>query len=99
MYYSDGSPIQLGDTVSLPVPAGEALARVVMLGDTLEHQGLSAEFIDWVQSAKVLAPGSVVVEWIGTNPFAHTDPNLAPIGNYMFTVADEWLQLKTRAAA
>ncbi|NIJ79483.1 hypothetical protein FHT10_000604 [Xanthomonas arboricola] len=76
MHYSDGSPIQLGDTVSLPVPIGEALARVVMLGDTLEHQGLSAEFIELVQSAKVLAPGSVVVEWIGTNPFAHTDPSL-----------------------
>lgn len=48
MDYSDGSPVQLGDTVSVPVPAGEALARVVMLGDTLEHEELSAEFLDWV---------------------------------------------------
>ncbi len=91
MDYSDGSPVQLGDTVSVPVPAGEALARVVMLGDTLEHEELSAEFLDWVQSANVLAPGSVVVEWLGSNPFAHSDPNLAPVGKYMFTAVDEWL--------
>ena len=85
--------------MSLPVPAGEALARIVMLGDTLEHQGLSTDFLDWVKSANVLAPGSVIVEWLDGNPFAHTDPNLAPVGNYMFTAVDEWLQLKTRAAA
>jgi len=57
--------------VSLPVPTGQALARVVMLGDTLEHHGLSAEFLDWVHSAKVLASSSVVVEWLGSNPFAY----------------------------
>ena len=99
MHYSDGAPVQLGDTVSIPVPTGEALARVVMLGDTREHEGLGAEFLDWVRSANVLAPGSVVVEWLDSNPFAHADPNLAPVGNYMFTAVDDWVQLKSRAAA
>ncbi|WP_157480936.1 MULTISPECIES: hypothetical protein [unclassified Lysobacter] len=99
MDYRDGSPVHLGDTVSIPVPSGEALARVVMLGDTLEHEGLSADFLDWVQSANVLAPGSMIIEWLGNNPFVHADSNLAPVGNYMFTVVDEWVQLKARATA
>ncbi|QOY23713.1 hypothetical protein FYK61_21595 [Xanthomonas citri] len=85
--------------MSVPIPSGEARARVVMLGETYEHQGLSAEFLDWVQAANVLAPDSVIVEWLDGNPFAHNDPNLAPVGDFMFTTVDEWLQLEARAAA
>ncbi len=99
MHYSDGSVVQIGDTVSVPTPDGEALARVVMLGDSREHLGLNPDFLEWVQSENALPSGSVIVEWLGNNPFAHADPTLSPVGNYIFTVVDEWVQLRTRAAA
>jgi hypothetical protein len=92
MKYADGATIQLGDVVSVPIPAGEGKARVVMLGDTYEHLDLDAAFLRWVTSDKVLESGSVVVEWIGPNPFAHDDPRYAPVGNYLFSPADQYLK-------
>jgi hypothetical protein len=92
MKYTDGVTIQLGDVVSVPIPAGEAKARVVMLGDTYEHLDLDAAILRWVTSDKVLESGSVVVEWIGPNPLAHDDPRYAPVGNYLVSPADQYLR-------
>jgi hypothetical protein len=92
MKYHDGSTITLGDLVTVPVPSGAAKARVVMLGDTYEHLGIDPSFLSWVKSEKVLKNTAVVIEWIGDNPFAHDDPQYAPVGNYMFSPADEWLK-------
>jgi hypothetical protein len=89
MKYHDGSIVSLGDLVDVPVPTGAAKARVVMLGDTYEHLDIDAEFLAWVKRDKVLKTESIVVEWIGANPFAHDDPKYAPVGNYMFSVLDE----------
>jgi hypothetical protein len=91
MKYADGANIRLGDVVSVPVPAGTANARVVMLGDTYEHLDIDQAFLRWVKSDKVLASTSVVVQWLGANPFAHDDPKYAPVGDYMFSPADEHL--------
>lgn len=91
MRYHDGTEVHLGDTVSVPIPEGQALARVVMLGETYEHLDIDARFIEWVNEEKLLKPNAVVVEWIGDNPFAHDDPNYAPAGNYMFSPIDEWV--------
>jgi hypothetical protein len=99
MKYVDGSEVRLGDLVSVPVPAGSALALIVMLGDSREHLELDPSFLSWVRTSTALAPESVVIEWSGPNPFAHNDPSLAPAGNYMFTAVDEWMQLKARSAA
>jgi len=92
MTYHDGSPISLGDVVRVPIPGGNAKARVVMLGDSYEHLDIDAQFLSWVERDRVLQPSSVVVEWLDRNPFAHMDPRYAPIGNYMFSPADEDLQ-------
>ncbi|MGY3265491.1 hypothetical protein [Lysobacter sp. HA35] len=62
MKYSDGSEVRLGDLVSVPVPTGSALARVVMLGDSGEHLPIDSAFLQWVQSGRVLARESVVIE-------------------------------------
>lgn len=83
----------------MPVPQGQAMARIVMLGDTREHLPLDPQFLEWVLATEVLAPTSVVVEWIEENPFAHDDPAFAPVGNYMFTAMDEFVELQARAAA
>jgi hypothetical protein len=93
MQYRDGSQVKLGDIVRVPVPTGTARARVVMLGDTYEHLDLEANFLRWVKAERKLEPGSVVVEWLESNPFAHNDPRYAPVGNYMFSPIDEhvWL--------
>jgi hypothetical protein len=91
MNYADGASIRLGDVVTVPVPAGKAKARVVMLGDTYEHLDIDPAFLRWVESDKVLASTSVVVEWLGANPFAHDDPKHAPVGNYMFSPVDQHL--------
>jgi hypothetical protein len=90
--YFDGAPIALGDQVVLPVPSGTAKARVVMLGETYEHLEIDPGFVSWVKSERILDASSVVVEWIGSNPFAHTDPRYAPVGNFMFSPVDEFLQ-------
>ena len=89
MHYHDGSLVRLGDLVDVPVPAGTARARVVMLGDTYEHLNVEANFLSWVNAERILRNIAVVIEWIGENPFAHDDPQYAPVGNYMFTDVDE----------
>ena len=92
MRYHDGSAISLGDLVTIPIPSGVAKARVVMLGDTYEHLDIDAQFLSWVKTEKILKDTAVVIEWIGDNPFAHSDPQYAPVGNYMFSPVDEWLK-------
>jgi hypothetical protein len=87
--YFDGSEITLGDVVSVPTPDGSARARVVMLGDSYAHLEIDANFLEWVRSDRVLKAGSVVVEWLDKNPFAHSDRAYAPVGDYMFTAVDE----------
>ena len=89
MKYHDGTTVTLGDVVSVPVPSGTAEARVVMLGDTYEHLDIDQQFVSWVQRDKVLAASSIVIEWLGDNPFAHNDPKYAPVGNYMFSPLDQ----------
>jgi hypothetical protein len=87
--YTDGTTVNLGDVVNVPVPTGSAKARVVMLGATYEHLELEPGFLAWVKEEKVLGQDSVVVEWMGSNPLAHDDPRFAPVGNYMFSPIDE----------
>ena len=89
MKYHDGLTIMLGDIVSVPMPEGKEKARVVMLGDTYEHLDIDKQFLSWVNKEKVLERTSIVVEWLGSNPLAHDDPQYAPVGNYMFTSVDE----------
>ena len=89
MKYHDGSTVRLGDVVTVPVPDGTAKARVVMLGETYEHLDIDRGFIDWVKKDKVLEATSIVVEWLGANPYAHDDPRYAPVGNYMFSPLDD----------
>jgi hypothetical protein len=91
MKYNDGSTVALGDIVTLPVPTGTAKARVVMLGETYEHLAIDPDFVSWVEEEKILAPGSIVVEWTEENPFVHDDPQYAPVGNYMFSPVDEFV--------
>lgn len=91
MRYHDDTPVLLGDVVNVPIPSGTAKARVVMLGETYEHLNISEQFVTWVTTERVLESTSVVVEWLGANPFAHNDPRYAPVGNYMFTTLDEWV--------
>ncbi len=92
MKYYDRSEIKLGDIVTVPVPEGSEKARVVMLGDTYEHLDIDEGFLVWVKKDKILEETSVVVEWIDSNPFAHDEPQYAPVGNYMFTTVDEYLK-------
>ncbi len=88
MTYHDGSPVTLGDIVTIPLQDGDAKARVVMLGDTQEHLDIDEQFVQWVQSDRLLELSHVVVEWVGRNPFSNGDPKYAPVGNYMFTGLD-----------
>ena len=93
MKYYDGTTIALGDIVSVLVgPDKHEMARVVMLGDSYEHLDIDERFVAWVKDEKKLDDSSVVVEWLGANPFVNTDPQYAPVGNYMFSPADEGLK-------
>src|SRR5262245_12387957 len=92
MTYHDGSPISLGDIVRVTIPGGTAKARVVMLGDCYEHLEIDKQFLAWVERDRVLEASSVVVEWLESNPFAHTDPRYAPVANYNFCDVDDHLE-------
>jgi len=92
MKYHDGSIIKLGDIVYVPVPEGKEKAYVVMLGDTYEHLNIDEQFLSWVINDKVLGSASIIIEWCNNNPFAHNDPKYSPVGNYMFTVVDEFIE-------
>jgi len=91
MRYFDGSEVGLGDIVRVPVPNGESKARVVMLGDTYAHSDIDEQFLSWVKESRTLRASSIVIEWLGENPFAHQDPKYAPVGNFMFTDVDEFV--------
>ena|SRR5205809_952700 len=97
MKYRDGTDVRLGDLVSVPVPTGTASARVVMLGDSREHLPIDEQFLAWARSPIQLRTTAIVIEWTGSNPLAHHDPNLAPVGNYMFTDVDEFVEFESRA--
>ena len=64
MQYTDGSPLALGDIVTVPIPNGVARARVVMLGESYAHLDIDAGFIAWVKRDRILESSSVVLEWI-----------------------------------
>jgi hypothetical protein len=49
-----------------------------MLGDTYKHLDIDRQFVDWVERDRVLEESSLVVEWLGANPFAHEDPRYVP---------------------
>jgi hypothetical protein len=53
---------------------------------------IDRQFVEWVERDRVLEESSLVVEWLGANPFAHEDPRYAPVGNYMFCPADEHIE-------
>ena len=89
MNYHDGSQIALGDVVTVPLPTGTERARVVMLGASYEHLDIDPQFVAWVERERVLEPAQIVIEWLDRNPLAHTDPQYAPVGNFMFTEPDE----------
>lgn len=88
MKYADGLPVELGDIVSISLADGSAKARVVMLGDTREHLDIEAGFVQWVERENLIEPSQVIVEWLDRNPFAHGDPQYAPVGQYLFTGLD-----------
>lgn len=92
MKYHDGSPVKLGDIITIPLRDGNAKARVVMLGDTREHLDIDERFVDWVESGELLEASEVVIEWVDRNPLAHDDPKYAPVNNYMFTGLDDCIR-------
>jgi len=63
-----------------------------MLGDTYEHLKLEESFLRWVKAERILESTSVVVEWLGSNPFAHDDPKYAPVSKYAFSPVDDYVE-------
>jgi len=70
--------------------------RVVMLGGSYEHEAVESSFLQWVTEERGLAENEVVLEWIDDNPFTPDNPNYAPVGNYLFSGVDEYLEFKGR---
>ena len=74
----------LGDEILVQYgPGEESLARVVAIGLNQAAENIDQSFYKWAKSEGIIEEGSVVVEWLQTNPLAHTDPKLAPVGPYM----------------
>jgi hypothetical protein len=52
---------------------------------------MDPSFLEWVEPDRGLEPSSIVVEWVEGNPFAHSNPNYASVGQYIFSSLDEWV--------
>ena len=61
-----------------------------MLGESYAHLDIDARFREWVTSEKPLEPSSIVIAWLGENPFAHNDPRYAPGFRYKFSPLNDW---------
>jgi hypothetical protein len=59
------------------------LARVVAIGIDSVDDDIDESFYAWAKREAIIGKDTVVVEWIGSNPLSHNDPNYAPVGNYM----------------
>lgn len=97
MKYSNGIKIKLGDKVKLIMPAGNEIAKIVMLGSNYKHLELESNFKVWVLENRILKKDSIVVEWIGENPLEHNHPKYSPVGNYMTTAISDDIELLARA--
>ena len=81
----------MGVLPSLTPPAGTK----IKIGPK-KHLSLEKSFLDWVLKDNILDEDSIVVDWIEKNPLEHSNPDYAPVGNYMFTGIDEELKLIKR---
>ena len=96
MNYVDGTQIMLGDIISIDIPDGIYNAKVVLLGDTGAHLDIEQDFLSWVERESLVSDSTIVVEWVQGNPLGHSNPKLAPVGNYMFTGVDRGVNLISR---
>jgi len=84
MKYQCGTDVMLGDEIMvLHGPNQEALARVVAIGIDLVVDDIDDSYYSWAKKEGIIHQGTVTVDWIGSNPLSHSDPNYAPVGNYM----------------
>ncbi len=84
MKYECGTNVMLGDEIMVGYgPDQESLARVVAIGIDSAIKEIDQEYYSWVKSEGIINKETVVVEWLGTNPLEHNDPNYAPTSNYM----------------
>lgn len=74
----------IGDEIKVQIgPGRESLARVVAIGTDLVDDDIDESFYEWAKRESIIGKDTVVVEWIGSNPLSHNEPNYAPVGNYM----------------
>ena len=84
MKYPCGTEVMLDDEIMVEHgPGQKSLARVVAIGVSRATPDIDRSFYDWAKDKDIINGTSVVVEWLGTNPLAHNDPNFAPVGKYM----------------
>jgi len=84
MKYECGTEVMLGDEIMVEYgPESESLARVVAIGLDIVSNEIEQDYYSWVKREGMINKGSIIVEWIETNPLSHNDPNYAPVGNYM----------------
>ena len=84
MKYQCGTDVRLGDEIMVQYgPDQEALAHVVAIGIDLVIDDIDESFYCWAKKEGIIDRSTVVVEWLGSNPLSHSDPNHAPVGNYM----------------
>lgn len=96
MKYQAGDLIALGDIVGVPLWDGEHIAKVIMIGETGEFCSLDPDTAKWAQESGHLKSTSIMVEFLNSNPFEHSDPNYAPVSNTLALSPSDVL-LKRRA--
>jgi hypothetical protein len=84
MKYNCGAEVMLGDEILVQHGSGqESLARVVAIGQDLVVDDIDDSYYTWAKKEGLIDQGTVVVDWVQTNPLSHDEPNFAPVGDYM----------------
>lgn len=85
MKYNCGTEVMLGDI--LLTSHGENLeseTRVVGIGTQSFSPSIDSQFIQWAIGDNLIKDNTVIIEWVGENPYAHNDLKFAPVGNQVF---------------
>ena len=96
MKYFDSQIVKLGDVVSMPIEEKRHVFKVIMIGDTKEHQIEDKCFLDWVEKDNLISKTTLVLQWLSKNPYKHNDPNFAPVADQIFAEIDEEIKLENR---
>jgi hypothetical protein len=85
MDYEDGQIVRLGDIINIGLADGMHRARVILLGETGDYDGIDEKTAKWAIESKHVDKNSIMAVWLDENPLSHNDSRYAPVANTIST--------------